>query len=101
MKVGSALYLITNSRGHFSLSLSYINLHTHTRTHTHTHTHTHTLVVISQWRQISVEGQSEGDIEKYLENGKLSYVNHILTLSPFLVGLGAMQGEGRKRKVND
>ena len=95
MKVGSALYLITDSRGHFSLSLSYIN------SHTHTHTHTHTLVVISQWRQISVEGQSEGDIEKYLENGKLFYVNHIPTLSPFLVGLGAMQGEGRKRKVNN
>ena len=40
MKVGSALYLITDSRGHFSLSLSYINLHTHTHTYTHTHTHT-------------------------------------------------------------
>ena len=34
------------------------------------------------WNRISVEGITEADVEKYLEN----------------VGLGAMQGEGRKRK---
>ncbi|XP_003383616.1 PREDICTED: transcription initiation factor IIE subunit beta-like [Amphimedon queenslandica] len=39
--------------------------------------------IVSQWRQVSVDGQSERDIEKYLEN----------------VGLGAMQGETRKRKA--
>lgn len=35
------------------------------------------------WHRVSVDGVTEGDIEKYLQN----------------VGLGAMQGESRKRKV--
>ena len=35
------------------------------------------------WHRVSVEGMTEVDIEKYLEN----------------VGLGAMQGESRKRKM--
>ena len=35
------------------------------------------------WHRVSVQGMTEADIEKYLEN----------------VGLGAMQGEGRKRKL--
>lgn len=37
----------------------------------------------AMWHRVSVEGVTETDIEKYLEN----------------VGLGAMQGEGRKRKM--
>lgn len=37
----------------------------------------------AMWHRASVEGMTEADIEKYLEN----------------VGLGAMQGEGRKRKM--
>jgi hypothetical protein len=40
-------------------------------------------MIVSQWRQVSMDGQSDGDIEKYLEN----------------VGLNAMHGEGRKRKA--
>ena len=35
------------------------------------------------WHSVSVVGMTDADIEKYLEN----------------VGLGAMQGEGRKRKA--
>lgn len=35
------------------------------------------------WHRVSVEGVTETDIEKYLDN----------------VGLGAMQGESRKRKM--
>ena len=35
------------------------------------------------WHRVSVEGMTEVDIEKYLEN----------------VGLGAMQGDSRKRKM--
>ena len=35
------------------------------------------------WHRVSVEGVTEADIERYLEN----------------VGLGAMQGESRKRKM--
>ncbi len=35
------------------------------------------------WHRVSVEGMTEVDVEKYLEN----------------VGLGAMQGESRKRKM--
>lgn len=37
----------------------------------------------AMWHRVSVEGVTEADVEKYLEN----------------VGLGAMQGEGRKRKM--
>lgn len=37
----------------------------------------------AMWHRVSVDGVTEADVEKYLEN----------------VGLGAMQGEGRKRKV--
>ena len=37
----------------------------------------------AMWHRVSVEGVTETDVEKYLEN----------------VGLGAMQGEGRKRKM--
>lgn len=37
----------------------------------------------AMWHCVSVEGMTEADVEKYLGN----------------VGLGAMQGEGRKRKI--
>ena len=37
----------------------------------------------AMWHRVSVDGVTEADVEKYLEN----------------VGLGAMQGESRKRKA--
>lgn len=56
------------------------------------------------WRAVGVDHLSEGDVEKYLQNGGWCAFHSPLTcplrVCTITVGLAAMQGEERKRKVH-